>query len=83
LRTILHEDAKTIIFVTHDVEEALFLADRVIVFSRRPARQLMVLDVKARFGEERNLALRESKQFFDLRNDVLRQVRQEAGSMLS
>jgi len=83
LRTILHEDAKTIIFVTHDVEEALFLADRVIVFSRRPARQLMVLDVKARFGEERNLALRESKQFFDLRNDVLRQVRQEAGSAVS
>jgi NitT/TauT family transport system ATP-binding protein len=83
LRTILHEDAKTIIFVTHDVEEALFLADRVIVFSRRPARQLMVLDVKARFGNSRNLALRESKEFFDLRNDVLRQVRQEAGSAVS
>ena len=36
LRQIQREEQKTIIFVTHDVEEAVFLADRIILFSARP-----------------------------------------------
>jgi ABC-type nitrate/sulfonate/bicarbonate transport system ATPase subunit len=36
---------QTIIFVTHDVEEALYLADRVIVLSARPGRVNIALDV--------------------------------------
>jgi ABC-type nitrate/sulfonate/bicarbonate transport system ATPase subunit len=78
LRTIHREDAKTIIFVTHDVEEALFLADRLIVFSRRPARQIACFDTGAEFGTARALGLREGKRFFELRNEVLRLVRQQA-----
>jgi NitT/TauT family transport system ATP-binding protein len=77
LRAIQRQDAKTIIFVTHDVEEALFVADRVVVFSRRPASIIKQIDVAALFGPERTLALRETKSFFDLRNDVLRLVRSE------
>ncbi len=79
LRAIQRQDAKTIIFVTHDVEEALFIADRVIVFSKRPARIIAEIDIAARFGPERTLELRETKPFFDLRNEVLRQVRSEVG----
>ena len=47
LRQIQAEEAKTIIFVTHDVEEAVFLADRIILFSARPARVLHDIDVTA------------------------------------
>jgi NitT/TauT family transport system ATP-binding protein len=79
LRQIQTEEAKTIIFVTHDVEEAVFLADRIIVFSARPARMVKDLDVTALLGATRTLAVRESQDFFKLRNDVLHLIRNETG----
>jgi NitT/TauT family transport system ATP-binding protein len=38
LTQIWEDERRTVVFVTHSVEEAVFLADRVVVFSRRPAR---------------------------------------------
>lgn len=37
LRQLIREERPTVLLVTHDVDEALFLADRVLVFSQRPA----------------------------------------------
>jgi len=79
LRRIQQHDAKTIIFVTHDVEEAVFLADRIIVFSKRPARNLHEIDVGALLGPERTIELRDSETFFRLRTEILRLVRASAG----
>jgi NitT/TauT family transport system ATP-binding protein len=67
MRRIQIEDAKTIIFVTHDVEEAVFLADRVIVFSPRPAIIRADIDITAILGETRDLAMRDSTEFFRIR----------------
>jgi ABC-type sulfate/molybdate transport systems ATPase subunit len=78
LRRIQLEEGKTVVFVTHDVEEAAFLADRVIVFTRRPARILAEVDVTARLGSARTLELRESPEFFALRNELLHHVRSTA-----
>jgi ABC-type nitrate/sulfonate/bicarbonate transport system ATPase subunit len=47
LLRILTRERHTVLFVTHDVEEALHLADRVLVLSPRPARIQAVIDVKA------------------------------------
>ena len=80
LRQIQTEESKTIIFVTHDVEEAIFLADRVILFSKRPANVLYDIDVTAMLGTKRNLDVRESAAFFKMRNEVLHMIRQEVGS---
>jgi NitT/TauT family transport system ATP-binding protein len=82
LRQIQLEEAKTIIFVTHDVEEAVFLADRIVLFSARPARVLEVIDVAAVLGPERMLDIRESQSFFNLRNRVLHMIRNEAGHQI-
>ena len=41
------EARKTIVFVTHDIDEALVLADRILVFSGKPTRVLDVLDIEA------------------------------------
>jgi len=80
LRQIQQREAKTVVFVTRDVEEAVFLADRIVVFSPRPARILREIDVTAAIGPERTLALRDSEMFYRLRTETLRLVRASAGA---
>jgi NitT/TauT family transport system ATP-binding protein len=80
LRRIQTEDAKTIIFVTHDVEEAVFLADRVIVFSPRPAIIRADLDITALLGASRDLATRDGEAFFHLRTRILQMLRNAHGA---
>ena len=78
---IQSQEAKTIIFVTHDVEEAVFLSNRIVLFSMRPARIVADIDVNAVLGEKRNLQIRETKEFFDLRNKILNLIRHESNAV--
>ncbi len=70
-------ERKTIIFVTHDVDEAVFLADRIVVFSARPARILREVQVSAELPDERSLDIVESPAFRRLRQEVLSLIRNE------
>jgi NitT/TauT family transport system ATP-binding protein len=70
-------ERKTVIFVTHDVDEAVFLADRIIVFSARPARVLRDLRVSGALPAERTLEIQETPAFRKLRHEVLSLIRDE------
>jgi NitT/TauT family transport system ATP-binding protein len=52
---------KTVVFVTHSITEAIFLGDRVVVFSPRPGRIADVIDID--LARPRRLALRSSDKF--------------------
>ncbi len=45
LQRVWMEQAKTIVFITHDIQEAVFLADRVIVLTARPAEMAAAIDI--------------------------------------
>ncbi|MCX6053420.1 MAG: ABC transporter ATP-binding protein [Chloroflexi bacterium] len=58
-------ERKTVLFVTHDLEEALVLSSRIIVMGRAPNKILEIIDIP--FSRPRDLTLKTSKEFQDLR----------------
>jgi ABC-type nitrate/sulfonate/bicarbonate transport system ATPase subunit len=73
-------DRKTILLVTHDVEEAVFLSDRVYVMSGRPGRVRTTLDVA--LERPRALEVTATAQFAALREQLLAPLREEARAAL-
>jgi ABC-type nitrate/sulfonate/bicarbonate transport system ATPase subunit len=69
LLRILSEERHTVILITHDVEEALQLADRIFVLSPRPARIQMIFEVP--FAHPRKLS---SPEIQAVKESLLRQL---------
>src|SRR5690606_7499547 len=55
LLRIWEESRKTVLYVTHSIDEAIVLADRIMVMSARPGRIKDIIDVGAVFGRPRRV----------------------------
>lgn len=77
LQGVWLEDHRTVLFITHDVEEALLLSDEVHVMSPRPGR--LVESVKVPFERPRRLALSASPEFVALKGRLLQALDDAVG----
>jgi NitT/TauT family transport system ATP-binding protein len=74
---IWEQEQKTVLFVTHGIEEAIYLADRIIVFSPRPAR--IVQEIRVPFGRPRREEMKTDSTFLELRREIWAILKQGAG----
>jgi NitT/TauT family transport system ATP-binding protein len=75
LAAALRTDPRTVVLVTHDVEEALYLCDRVAVLSARPGRTVAELSVPVRRLEDRDAAVTDPG-FVAAREEALHALRE-------
>ena len=69
------EENKTCFFVTHDIEEAIVLATRVVIMSARPGRIKEVVDIDIPYPGDQETKM--SERFIELKNHIWGQVYQE------
>ncbi len=69
---------KTAVFITHDIVEAVYLADRVIVFTARPGRVKEVLKVD--IPRPRDLRVKRDPHFVEIETRIWESIREEAAS---
>ena len=67
----------TVVFVTHDVEEAIYLGQRVVVMAPRPGRIDSIFEVP--FGAERDQDLKLAPEFTELKRRILARIRETSG----
>jgi NitT/TauT family transport system ATP-binding protein len=75
LLRIWREAKKTVLFITHQINEAIYLGDRVIVFCARPGRVKDALKIDLQ--RPRGLAVKRSKQFLEYEDYVWNQIEEE------
>ncbi len=73
---IWEREKKTVLFVTHDIEEAIFMASRVVVMSARPGR--IKSDFKVELPHPRHYTLKTSPEFSELKARLTEDIRVEA-----
>ena len=67
---------KTVLFVTHDIDEAIFMANRVAVFSARPGR--IKTEIAVDFEHPRHYTLKTSAAFMDIKARLTEEIRAES-----
>ena len=73
---IWERDQKTVLFVTHDIEEAIFLGSRVIVMSARPGR--IKAEINVDLPHPRSYKIKTTSEFVQLKERLVEEIRTEA-----
>ncbi|WP_197918981.1 ABC transporter ATP-binding protein [Thiosulfatihalobacter marinus] len=68
LLDIWQKEKKTVLFVTHSIEEAIYLADRIAVITPRPARVDRIIDVP--FERPRTEDIKSRPEFLEMRQEI-------------
>ena len=76
LLKIWTEAKKTVLFITHQINEAVYLADRVVVMSARPGRVKGVFQIP--FERPRKLNLKRDPRFLELEDSIWKLIEEEA-----
>jgi NitT/TauT family transport system ATP-binding protein len=77
IRHVHRLEKSTILFVTHDVEEAIYLGGRVVLMAPRPGRIDTIYDVP--LPAERNQDMKLSPEFLTLKREILARIRETSG----
>ncbi len=72
LLKIWENDRKTVIFITHSVEEAVYLSDRVIIMTARPGKVKDIIDIKLERPRKRN-----SPEFIEYKKEIVDKLKDE------
>ncbi len=75
LNAIWQQTRRTVLFVTHDIEEAVYLSDRVMVFTARPGK--LKKELKIDLPRPRGIEVKKSPEFMHYRNQIWDLLRDE------
>jgi ABC-type nitrate/sulfonate/bicarbonate transport system ATPase subunit len=70
-----HKERRTVLFVTHDIDEAILLSDRIVVMTNRPGKIQKIIPIP--LDRPRNFKLRDDKVFTELRWQIWSLLEQE------
>ena len=76
LLKIWRQSGKTVLFITHQIDEAIFLADRVFVFGIKPGR--LKAEISVPFERPRSLRLKRDTEFIRLTDQIWQLIEEEA-----
>lgn len=68
MREIWEKEHPTVVFITHDIDEAVFLANKIYVMSARPGK--IIKEVNVYLPHKRGLELKDSPEFIKIRKDI-------------